>query len=437
MGLLALLPVPARAGEVRTSAFIKQDEKPAAVGQCIAAPGALLQRESAGKPWRSIQAKESVPGEVLLVALPSAEIHSKNDAVLLRMLADVAGRATDPVYECAVTLHDNPRVDLDVTLDRGRMSVTNRKAKGEARVRIRFWGQTWNLVLKDPETTVGLQLIGRHPAGLRSFAKDPEKEFKSDYDPTAIVFLLVFRGQVELTTATHSFALQAPPGRAFLNWDSVASNHFQLRRLEELPKSITEPLDKEEEKRARLIHDWCDQLDQKPIQEVLSKSLQSDTIEHRKLALVCLGALDDLPRLVDALSEPKRADVRDMAISVVRHWMGRTPGHDEALYKHLTADKKLSARDAKTILQLLYGADASELTPEVYEVLALFLRHEQLAIRELARWHLVRLIPEGKDIPYDANGPVEQREQAYKKWKELVMRGQVPPKNLPPEKEGK
>ena len=72
--------------------------------------------------------------------------------------------------------------------------------------------------------------------------------------------------------------------------------------------------------------------------------------------------------------------------------------------------------------------------PETYEVLIQCLRHSKLAVRELARWHLARLAPEGKDIHYDAGAPAEERARAYEQWQALIPAGQLPPHrgNNPP-----
>jgi hypothetical protein len=48
-------------------------------------------------------------------------------------------------------------------------------------------------------------------------------------------------------------------------------------------------------------------------------------------------------------------------------------------------------------------------------------------VRELAHWHLVRLVAQGKDIPYDAAGPEGQRQKAFERWRALIPEGQLPP----------
>jgi hypothetical protein len=80
-------------------------------------------------------------------------------------------------------------------------------------------------------------------------------------------------------------------------------------------------------------------------------------------------------------------------------------------------------------LQLLHSFGDEDLArPETYEVLIDYLDHEQLSIRYLANWHLVRLAPAGKKIEYKALDPKEKRAQAVAEWKKLIPTGKLPPK---------
>src|SRR5262249_8074661 len=153
----------------------------------------------------------------------------------------------------------------------------------------------------------------------------------------------------------------------------------------------------------------------------------------RSLAVYSWGALDDLPHLLAVLAAAKHPDMRDTAVEALRHWIGRKPGQDAELYNFLTKQQKFSPLHAEIILQLLHSP-FDEGLPETYEALIAYLRHAQLPVRELARWHLYRLAPAGRDIAYDAAASAEGRDQAYKKGKDLIPDGKLPPK---PKKDGK
>jgi hypothetical protein len=84
---------------------------------------------------------------------------------------------------------------------------------------------------------------------------------------------------------------------------------------------------------------------------------------------------------------------------------------------------------------LLFGLDEHQLAqPAAYDILIAMLGNEKLAVRELANWHLQRLVPAGKDIAYDPAGPAEARQEAQASWRRLIPPGQVPPRTKTDEK---
>src|SRR6516165_6030244 len=107
------------------------------VARCGPIPGVLLGKSSSAADWKVIGEDEPIRKDTLLVALPDATIYSGNKAVTVTMLADVGHRGPLPVFESAIVIHDNPKVDLDVTLDRGIVVFSNAKEKGSAKVKLR------------------------------------------------------------------------------------------------------------------------------------------------------------------------------------------------------------------------------------------------------------------------------------------------------------
>jgi hypothetical protein len=87
---------------------------------------------------------------------------------------------------------------------------------------------------------------------------------------------------------------------------------------------------------------------------------------------------------------------------------------------------------AKNMLYLLNGIEAEKLQrPATFDLLIHALNHGKTPMRELAHWHLVRLVPGGNKIAYDAAAPEAQRLQAIAEWRRLVPEGELP---LPPTK---
>ena len=76
----------------------------------------------------------------------------------------------------------------------------------------------------------------------------------------------------------------------------------------------------------------------------------------------------------------------------------------------------------------MFGFSAEDIArPETYEVLIDYLVHDKPAVRNLAAWHLVRLVPQGKEIAYKPDGTREDAEKACDAWKKLIPSGQLPP----------
>jgi len=402
-----------------------------APAKLTASGGALLQHSpGSSPPWKAVKLGSPLPGDTLLIAVPEADIDSANGAVRLRMIADLARRLPEPVYESAVLLHKptNKDIDLEVTLDRGLIILLNQKDKGPAAVRLHAGGHVWDLLLEQPDTRVALALIGRHAAGLRPYIQDPSKPFKPDDHPTLDLYLLVLKGEIELTTAGKCLAMNAPPGPAAFHWSNIDGDDSSPRKLDELP-DFAKPPTPDELKLAAQILARAKTLNFLPIDKVLDEARKSSEARSRMAAVTLMGATDDLDGLFAALNDPAHPEVRDHAAVIFRHWLGRKAGQDEILYKYLTEKQRLTPAQAGGFIQLLHGfSEAERETPELYSTLISYLKHDKLPVRELVRFHLYRLVPAGKDIPFDAAGSPESRAAAIKKWKELIPDGSLPPK---------
>jgi hypothetical protein len=397
---------------------------PVAKATCPAA--AFSARLLGSREFRSLPDKADLyPGD-LLVGLPGAGLETPT-GVTLKALADYDGRSPLPILEAAFTLHANPEVDLDFTLDRGRVDVTNTKASGPATVLVRFWNQQWRVTLDSPGTRVGLELCGRWPAGVR-FRPAEGKEV-SPPSPNASLVLLVLKGSALVKVGGVSVGMGAPPGPALLEWDSLTGPRPQPQKLDKLP-DWAEPeanLSERGQKVAAAVEKFR-QARAANADAALDAFLRSADPVEQRVGLVTCGATDDLDRLGKSLAGAKTLEEWDFGITVLRHWLGRGPGQDQKLYEALQAGPRYTPAHARTVLQLLLGFDPEELKqPETFEVLIEYLRHDKPGIRNLAAWHLVRLVPQGKAIGYKPDGSAADHEKTYQEWKKLVPTGKLPP----------
>jgi hypothetical protein len=417
------------------------EEKRVVAGKSYAPAGSLLSREAPGKPWRLVDSLDLVHTKDALVVLPGgrAVVGSKNNAVRLTMVGNLPQIYPIPSLESEVVLHENSAFDFDLTLDRGGIKITNRKDSGAARVRARFTEGNWDLTLASSGDEVVLERHARWSPGV-PFSKDA----KSTDIPATVSVLIVLKGNVTMKTGSEEYAMSAPPGSALYQWESDAPLPTAPQKLDKLPDWMppggAKPADLD---RVRSIVDGlADGMKQKGVEDTLANllakaGLETDkdiTADERQVAIYSLGAVDDIGRLTDALGNAS-TEVRDLAVFTLRHWIATGPKKDNELYQFLIKEKKVKPGHADIVVQLLHSfGEASLGQKETYETLIAYLRHDELAIRQLAWWHLVRVFPDGKKLAYDPGAAPADRGKGYGEWKKLLDDGKLPPTGKPGEK---
>jgi hypothetical protein len=397
-----------------------QDKTVAA--QNTAVHGALLMRTKAGG-WQSVAANAEIPADRQLVALFGAEFTSDNEAVQLRLVADVGQRGPFPVLEASVRFHANKKVDLDMTLERGVAVLSNKKKAGAAHVRLLVRDEVFEITLSEPRARLGIEIYGRHVPGQVQLS-DPKKD-----DPVANVAFFALEGEVFIGNGKHRTRLQSPPGNALYLWDSL-TRQPEVQRFDKLP-DFAKPLDEKELKAFGTICGFAKSWIAEPDaigKTILDQAIGGSEMSQRKAAVVALGALDDLPRLIQVLDNRKSADARDMAVVVMRHWLGREPGQSVLLYEYLTKKENYTPVQAKSLIHLFHGIESeARRKASTYDALLQGLSHSKMTIRVMAHWHLVRLAPDGKTIAYDAAASEQDRDQAIAAWRRLIPEGELPP----------
>jgi hypothetical protein len=242
------------------------------------------------------------------------------------------------------------------------------------------------------------------------------------------LIFLVQKGEAEVKTPTHQYLLKAPPGPAMLHVDHLGEAGNSPQHLDKVPEWAAEEGDNERARKVKvIIAHFREVAKTKSIGEALDEAVQSDDPTARRTAIYAMGALDELPRLGQALRTAKHPDVWDNAVIALRHWLGRGPGQDLLLYNGLINQAKFTPRSAEIFVQLLHGFSKAQLAqPETYETLIDYLQSDRAAIRALAHWYLVRLVPEGKNIEFKPYGNKEEREHCYKEWCKMIPSGRVP-----------
>lgn len=415
--VLAVLPGPVAA----------QDDSRVVVARAVSPTATFSTRPSNGNQFRNVEENGSIYSTDLVVTLPGGTLVSKSGSVEIQSLPDYDSRSPLPILETALSLANPRGVDLDLTLDRGRIVIKNAKPSGSATARIQFADQKWKVELESPGSRVAIEYCGRWPSGARFKLADPDAPASAA--PVASLVLLVLQGSASVDVGGVTLALRAPPGPAELRWDSLAGARPQPLKREKLPQwadsdAVLSPAGQktaaayEKFRKARAVD---------PAKAIQSFLGSKDPTEQR-IALATLGGLDQLELLGKSLVEAKTLEEWDFGITVLRHWLGRCKGQDQRYYQVLTTKRSYTPEQAKTIIQLLFGFSAEDLAmPETYGVLIDYLVHDKPAIRNLAAWHLVRLVPQGKAIAYQPDGTREDAERACAQWKKLIPSGMLPP----------
>jgi hypothetical protein len=410
------------------------EEKRVAVAKCTSPEGTILTNEGPGKPWTFVDRLGPIYTHDRVVTIPSERgvIVPKSNGVRLTLVGNLPVFTKVPVFESAVVLHDSEGFDLDFTLEEGRVLITNRKDKGPAKVHINVGEEGWTLTLADPGDEILIEAWSRWMQGM-PFQKDP----KFADEPTTAALALVLSGNVSLKSGAHEFALSAPPGLAVFEVESKQARPSTPRRVDAIPAALdpasrNKPEWKRARERADRLLDDAKKNDiptalvnvLKAASEASDKAQAQETIDQ---AVFTMGALDQLGLLVDTLGGNVGAE-REAAVSALRHWIGRDGKQDMALYNFLIKEKKYSEGAAEILVGLLHSFGETDLSrAETFDTLIRYLRNDKLPIRELAYWHLTRVVPDNK-IAYDPAGTKESWEKAFTEWKKLVPNGKVPGK---------
>jgi hypothetical protein len=228
--------------------------------------------------------------------------------------------------------------------------------------------------------------------------------------------------------------MSAPPGPALLHWDNTREVDEAPRRLDKLPKwaDTDESTSERAERIKKVIEEFRRECVKTSPLTATRLWVRSEDPNHRATGVIFMGAMDDMEGVGAVLTGTKYPDTWDRAVVVVRHWLGRCACQDQIVYKRLLEKRGLKPAQAAGILQLLHSFGDEELAqPELYRMLVKFLDSEQLGIRGLAHWHLVRLVPAGEKIDYKPLDPQDKRDKAREQWKKMIE-DMISNKELPP-----
>jgi hypothetical protein len=427
LGLAASAARPTGPIDVPTST-----EPRVAVAKSESGPG-FLTSQGASRPFERIKPDTTLYSRDLLLALPGfqADLAPSNGAVKLRLYGNLPEMSDSNVLESAVILHDTSHFDLDFTLLRGRVVLTNTKKKGEAKVWLRTEITGVQLSLAEPGTEVAVELYGRWMPGMPFSLKRSDENV-----PVRLWDVYVRKGAVDIKAGRNEWHMSASPGRDYFHGDSVnGPAEGGPQRLKEVPAwaDLTSPKSAILKRVKSVIDEYRTTSESKDIAEVPAALLAAAAKDKdkeramlmRRMLIFALAAMDDVERVAALLGTSSNDEIRKTAVIALRHWIGARPGRDEKMYNVLVDGIGYTKNEAETVMQLLHSPFNPE-QPETYETLIAYLKHRRQAVRELAHWHLVRLAPIGRKITYNASADAAERDKAADEWKKLIPSGELP-----------
>jgi hypothetical protein len=435
-----------------------------AIGQYVAntkEPSVLLEKTDKGR-WERLVAKNRVFSARPLVSLPgSKSLVVLDNAVDLVLWGNLPELTLDPMLlESRIIVHMNPKLDADLTLARGRLVITNHKKNDDARVRVRFNDST-----ADKEDYFDIVLLGKDASIVieRYCELDPEEPFYPNpkdpqrLGPSAWMTCFAYNNSASIRFGQVSYRLDK--GQPVLQWQSRTRElvpprkEFRPAWMDGIPplKSDNDKLSrtlavKAHERLAGLLEtksidaaltQILQGVQKAQVQEMASKEkrLSPETFFQWQHAWRCLGAIDDTTTLFGEFAQEKTPTIiRVHEMQRLADWLAWDRDHDYQLLKVLQrAPFNYSNTASVKVMELFHRIPSKEAdNPDTYIRLIEGLNNPLLPIRALSHWHLFAMVPQGRNIPYDAAAQPAARRQAVAEWQRLIPEGKLPP---PPKKE--
>ncbi len=391
------------------------------VGERVSPPGTMFTLPAKGKTWEPLG--KSVYAGYRIMALPglTGEVNLANGRVRLSLLGNLPGSTPSPALESRVVINAPKTTHVDLTLERGRIRLTNQLKDDKVSAMVRFLDQSWHLVLSEPGTSVLVERNSVWPTGF-SLPLQPDPKNR----PVTYAFVLVTKGPVLLNTGKKQYTLT---DQMIYQWNSEFTKEPEPQKL---PKKID--LSPKKEPKIQAVVEELTKLGQRASLEEgssLTKAIQTNMESKDKNArlagILVAGAIDEPSVLLKALVDKKDPSLRDAAVLVFRSWVNQSELQPSRLYQFLQQNR-MKESDAETFLQLLPGFSSNEASRlETYEILISYLNHPEPTIRQLAGWNLYRLMPKGSKIAFDPLASEAQRQQAQTAWTKFLQE-QVKPK---------
>jgi hypothetical protein len=319
-------------------------------------------------------------------------------------------------------LGPNPAAAHGWALIRGRFEMTTDGAAdvtSQTAISLQIRDRLWKIQMLAPDTRLCIAMIPREP-------QDYEEAFEGMTFRAAVV---LERGAVRIVgDSTGEQLLENPgwlsltPGVQFGSADIADPKEIQL--LEKRPSWTFGLPTSAGRNYAKLMEDkFYDRTT--PVDQSITGAVDDKRPLVSRLAVDCLAQLQAIPLLVDILHKTEHEESRRSAIHAIRAWLPEIEENRTVLRGEL--ERRFTPGDADIIYRLLWGYGESHLRDaDISRQLVEWLRHDQIAIRELAWLHISRLAR--RDLEYRPNASPGQRQAAVNRILNQLRGGGLLPK---------
>ncbi len=292
-------------------------------------------------------------------------------------------------------------------LIRGRLHVSTDGAAQAAErtvIALQIRDQIWKIELLAPDTRLTVAMVPRDP-------EDFEEEFSGLSFKAAVV---MERGTVRVTgDSTGKVLLENPgwvsltPGVSFGPNDPADPEGLSV--LERQPAWLVAPsLSSAARNYAKLMEEkFYDAAT--PVDQTIVGAIDDKRPLVSRLAVDCLVQLQSIPLLVDIMHRTDHEESRRAAIAALRAWLPEMEENRAILKTEL--ERRFTPGDAGIVYRLLWGYGEKHFRdPDTSRQLVEWLRHDHIAVRELAWLHIQK--SGRRDLEYRPNASPAQRQTA-------------------------
>jgi hypothetical protein len=273
--------------------------------------------------------------------------------------------------------------------------------------------ELWHVELTSPGTVCGIEVQPAQPEGLEQLP-----------DPGAFVGTLFVRnGSASFTDAGGQRQVITGPASMPLSPEEPRVPVAHTAEMVALYPSWLTPDARPLSANARRSATQFDREIQKdqPVSQSVPAIAGDPQPRIAELACKLLDLTGDYKPLVKALARSDHAEVRQTAIVGLRNWLGTAAENDALMHEEL--QRNFQPDDAELVYRLLWGFGTQDARdPVVSQQLVGWLMHENIAVRELAIYHLVRLTGGRYRYDYHAHLPQGPRKSAADRWQSHLER---------------